>query len=289
MLFLISSPYPLYLSLQRKLLSSIFSGVFVALFLIIFQPFGTAAHDFEYKYWFLAGYGVITALVPLGLAFFLKTYFLEKNWTFGRQILWLLLELLVSTIFCYWYFISFFQYSFNWHNFALFIGYVLSIGVLPVTMITLVDYIHKLKQNQQVTTDINQHIIAQGNRLEEKKKPKEVLLRLMEENQKDELVINLEELLFIKASSNYVELYLRKKTQIEKVLFRGNLKYVESQIENPDIIRCHRSYLVHLKKVVETSGNAQGYRLHFDKFSNNDTPVIPVARSKGKFVMEKFK
>lgn len=273
--------YPLHFSVRQQLLSSLFFGVFVALFLIIFQPFGTGGHDFQYKTWFLAGYGVITTFVSLILAFLFKAYFVEENWTLIRQMFWLLLTVFLNAVLCYVYFITFFQYGFSWNNLILFIGYVMLIGVLPITIFTLLNYIYHLRKNLLITTNINQQITIQSNY---NNKTNDDSILLVEENQKDELVLILEELLFIKASNNYVELFLQKKETVDRILFRGNLKYVEKQINNPSIIRCHRSYIVNLKKVSETSGNAQGYQLHFNKCID----VVPVSRSKGKLIIEKF-
>lgn len=55
----LTAPYPLRKSAASEWAYPIGAGAFVALFLIVFQPFGTRAFQSDNKYLFLAGYGVV--------------------------------------------------------------------------------------------------------------------------------------------------------------------------------------------------------------------------------------
>ena len=71
------------------------SGLFIGLFMFLFQPFGMINLHIKYKTIFLLGYGVVT-MVALGfcvfvLPIFMKGFFCEKNWTVGRQIFFVML------------------------------------------------------------------------------------------------------------------------------------------------------------------------------------------------------
>ncbi|WP_366512832.1 LytTR family transcriptional regulator DNA-binding domain-containing protein [Kordia sp.] len=46
--------------------------------------------------------------------------------------------------------------------------------------------------------------------------------------------------------------------------------------EFSNIYKTHRSYLVNLDKIISCSGNAQGYQLSLENYTN----TVPVSRSK---------
>lgn len=114
----------------------------------------------------------------------------------------------------------------------------------------------------------------------------ETLVNLIAENKKDYYEVKLNELLFIEANDNYSGIYLLQNGQIKKQLLRSSLKRMENQLTDFDfIVRCHKSYIVNIHNITRVSGNAQGYRLHFD----NTDLEIPVSRSFPKSIIQKIK
>ncbi|PLX05865.1 MAG: hypothetical protein C0596_15295 [Marinilabiliales bacterium] len=109
---------------------------------------------------------------------------------------------------------------------------------------------------------------------------------LFAENEKDYFEIKLNELLFIEANDNYSGIYIAHDNQIKKLLLRSSLKRMEDQLKDFDFItRCHKSYIVNIHNIKKISGNAQGYKLHFE-----DTDIeIPVSRSFPKSIIQKIK
>jgi DNA-binding LytR/AlgR family response regulator len=84
---------------------------------------------------------------------------------------------------------------------------------------------------------------------------------------------------------NYSAVYFIKEGKADKVLLRGSLKFMESQLTScPNIIRCHRTYIVNLSNVTSASGNAQGYKLSVA----NSTEIITVSRSYLSTVLQQF-
>ena len=62
---------------------------------------------------------------------------------------------------------------------------------------------------------------------------------------------------------------------MKKVTYRIQLSEFETQLkEASSLVRCHRSYMVNLKKVKNVSGNAQGLKLELI----NQSEIIPVSR-----------
>jgi DNA-binding LytR/AlgR family response regulator len=81
-------------------------------------------------------------------------------------------------------------------------------------------------------------------------------------------------LLFIESSDNYCTVVYLENGQLVKPLLRSSLSRLESQIDMPHIVRCHRSYVVNLDRVERVTGNAQGYKLHL----MGGQLQVPVAR-----------
>ncbi len=267
-------PYPYYYSFKRSLFFSIGSGVFVFLFLLIFQPFGTYHFEHPNKTLLLAGYGLIALLVLIVCFVIMPSLFPkvfnEERWTIGKQLTLLGLLIMCLSIACYFYNIRFFNYSFSWKNWSYFIWLTTSVGFFPFLIITLLDYYFKFKKYSLTTTTLNH---------KENSSPlvETNLFVLTDDTLKDKVVFTMDELLFIKSDDNYIEVYLRKgKIDFEKKLIRCPLKAAELKLVNHTVLRCHRSYLVNMRKCSSIKGNSQGYSLLFEGILEQ----IPVSRSK---------
>lgn len=92
----------------------------------------------------------------------------------------------------------------------------------------------------------------------------------------DDFYFNPNDLLFAKAEGNYVTLNILKDGHLKTELKRISLKQFEQQLtEFPNLIRCHRAYLINLQQVIKFSGNSQGYLTYF----NGTADKIPVSRA----------
>jgi DNA-binding LytR/AlgR family response regulator len=94
----------------------------------------------------------------------------------------------------------------------------------------------------------------------------------------EQFELNLGNLYYISAEDNYSRLFYLKDGNLREKLLRITLKGIEQQIEHPDIVRCHRSYMVNLAMPFQIRGDASGYFLISDDFEGK----IPISRSKGK-------
>ncbi|RYE25742.1 MAG: LytTR family transcriptional regulator [Sphingobacteriaceae bacterium] len=91
----------------------------------------------------------------------------------------------------------------------------------------------------------------------------------------DNFCFNPNELLFVKADGNYVELTINKNGQLITELKRISLRQLESKLsEHPFLFRCHRAYLVNMMQIENVSGNSQGYLISFQQL----TGKVPVSR-----------
>ncbi|GEP52247.1 hypothetical protein FNO01nite_29190 [Flavobacterium noncentrifugens] len=87
-------------------------------------------------------------------------------------------------------------------------------------------------------------------------------IRLTGENKNEVLSLEKEDLLYIKAVENYIEIcYVDQGKSIRSKTFRQTLSNVCEQL--PFLEKCHRSYLVNTNAIVFISGNSQSARISF--------------------------
>ncbi len=101
---------------------------------------------------------------------------------------------------------------------------------------------------------------------------------------KEELEINLTNLLYIEAQENYSRVVWVDDDRLKEKLLRVTLKNIEAQIVDSSIIRCHRSYIINAKAKYTISGNSNGYRLKSTLLQHS----IPISRSLGKEIVGKL-
>ena len=79
--------------------------------------------------------------------------------------------------------------------------------------------------------------------------------------------------------------YIIRKCCNKKII-TYNYEGLEGQLSDfPQIIRCHKSYLINIHQISRVSGNSRGYSLHFV----DDMDPIPISRGYQKDVMSIIK
>ncbi len=231
----------------------------------------------------LLGYSLITLSVCISFFLFLPglfpRWFDEEEWTVGREI--------VSTLFLL-FTIGSFNYFFNSvlsgasGGILVFIDIQLStmlIAVLPVIFVIYIEQNRHLKKKLALAIRLNKELSGR------KANPTEEIISLSSENQKERIDINLDKLLFIKSSSNYVEIFNSDNIRRPKLL-RNTLKNIEEELkEYGSLIRCHRAYIINLNKIKNVKGNSQGYSLEIEETDQ----TIPVSRGYSKSFSESIR
>lgn len=273
MLQILKQPYPHSDSNRRKLFLSVGAGIFIAIFLIYFQPFGINEFESPDKILILSGYGVITTSIMLFFYFVVPLAFQksmkEENWTVGLEIVLFMSNFTFIAICNIIYSkINFFQ-SAGISDLINMVSYTFILGIFPAVAVVVSNYIYHLKQYSHPPQPSNQTSVSQY-----------LPITLTAENEKDKLSFSDNELFYIESSDNYSTVIYERDGQIFKEIIRSSLIRLESQISSNHILRCHRSYIVNLDKVVKISGNAQGYKLHL----KDSDFVVPVARKYSEIV-----
>ena len=88
---------------------------------------------------------------------------------------------------------------------------------------------------------------------------------------KTTLKISAEQLLFIKASGNYAEIF-----EINRVhLIRSTLKNILEKSTDSDLFRSHKSYLVNKNKIQVVIGNKRGYKIKLKDYHD----YLPISKN----------
>jgi len=269
----LNSPYPLLQSTKYKWLFALLSGIFVYVFLIVFEPFG-AGQSIAYKYIFLAGFGV-SVFLGVAITYFIlpilfRKFFRPEKWTIGKEILLLSCCILIISIlnslhhYYWWGDTGFYQTFFN------FLKITISIGIFPT--VGLIFFKERMLSKRNI----------ERAQLLSKQLPPAALaeiirVQIQEESVKaSPIVLSLLEFVYAQSEGNYVMIYHLEDSVLVYKLIRLSLKQLETQLEYlSQIKRCHRSYLINTQHITSIDGNARSLTIQLDKV----TTPIPVSRS----------
>jgi hypothetical protein len=99
------------------------------------------------------------------------------------------------------------------------------------------------------------------------------------------LSLMVENLIYIEAADNYVNIHYFNKGKVSKFMLRNSLKKLEEFFGPSEIVRCHRSYMVNFEKVRIIRKDKDGLKLELDIPNAID---IPVSKSYVDSVMQTF-
>ena len=192
----------------------------------------------------LSGYGVLIFLV------FVIYNGLENKWYFRKGKVWLVSHEIISTF-----------------VFLMFSGHVLYVYntlVVNLRSFTVGSYLHFLCITviSMIPVFVPPMIYLRQKLGERIIPPPKNSFILIGENKNEVLRVGKDELLFVKAVENYVEIcFTDKSKKVISVTFRQTLSNVYEQL--PFLEKCHRSYLVNINSIKEITGNSQGAKISF--------------------------
>lgn len=265
----------------RFFLSLSFSG-FVFGFLMLFRPFGI--HQMGNLLLPTAlGFAGVTFVCMLFLNVvvpkIIPRFFVEEKWTVGKELIYSSLNVLLIGFANALYSIVTGLDEASVKVVLVFMIYTFSMAIFPITLSILYKESRARRRYELGSAQLNTAIEAP--RVHAKQ-----VITFEGQNAGEKLAIAVDEVLFLAAADNYVELHYLKDTAIQKKLFRNTLKVYEEQLSvEPQFWRCHKSYVINLDHVERVSGNAQGYRLHIKQ----SDLTVPVSRINNALLKEKLK
>ena len=273
MLRILVQEYPAPRPVLKSLIIAVLSGLFIALFLLYFEPFNLHLNTDGNKVFHLSFFGCITTIVLLFFLFvfpvLLPNLFSDKNWKLGYQMILNMLILIVIATFNSIYSNYMNSIPFGWDSYWLILSRTSVLGILPIAFITFSDYYLKVKSSLNSASNIIK------NKKEYLKDLKEVTHQISTDLKSETFSFKENDFNYAIAVGNYIDMCSLDENTLKKVTYRVTLSSFEIQVkESSNLIRCHRSYLVNLNKVKNISGNAQGLKLELI----NQSEIIPVSR-----------
>ncbi|WP_281310543.1 LytTR family transcriptional regulator DNA-binding domain-containing protein [Flavobacterium flavigenum] len=267
--------YPRRYQSQNLPKSSVAVFLIILLFLLAFKPFGVYDPELRMHYFFIC---FLHALAP---ALILFIYFRALNyvrkvknktqWNLLREYIYIGILFVLIGITSFLMRDLLYTNSNNWSLKYLFeeIRNCLVAGVFFYFFLRLSSYYLESKKGSPF---ILQFIPLQ---IEAEKAALLSNIFISTQVKQDDFNLNIDQLLFVKADGNYIELTKSIGSQTTTEVKRISLTQFESQITDyPHFFRCHRTYLINMFKIEKVSGNSQGYFLSF-----NETDIkIPVSR-----------
>lgn len=267
----LNQPFPKSES-KWKVIISISS--FVALFLIIFQPFGINLFESNIKILILSGFGLVTFCTLIIDLIILENifakFFDERNWKIWKEFLWLFWVIFTIGLG------NAFYTSLAFDFFKLSISFIIRfqlatfvVAVIPITILIITKQKYLLKKHINSADDLNKNLQEKAEVIESN------IIRFFADNEKDSIEFDITNFFFIESSGNYVELYVLDEGKIIRTSFRSTLKRaLDFFKDSPEIIQCHRAYIVNTTKIIKANGNSQGLRLSL----KNCSTEVPVSR-----------
>ena len=273
MLRIIEQKYPAPIPVLRNLIIAILFGLFIGLFLLFFEPFNINLSNNKNKVFQLLFFGCITTIVLLIFLYILPLLFpkifSDKHWKVKHQVIFYFIILFVIATFngIYTNYIN--SLLFSWSNYWWIISRTFVLGGIPIAFLTLLDYRRKDRLNRdQADTIFNEQ-------KEFKRKSNKIIHHISTDLKNETISFKENDFNYALADGNYIDMCILVEDTLKKVPYRITLSAFEAQLEkSSSLIRCHRSYLVNLKKVENISGNAQGLKLKI----KNQLETVPVSR-----------
>lgn len=273
-------PYPYDFSLSSSLITGLFTGIAVFIFMIAFQPFGLYTLPESIRTPLYIGYGAVTflsivlncILMPKILPWFFK----ENRWNSGRMIffgIWITLFIGIGSyyatiVICRWS-----GFTTQWIRLMPILRGAFFTGLILITATILIESGRLQQRNERIVSETTRRLDEHSSRPAAQPANEKVII--FAENNRDKFSSNLDELLHIDAEENYIQVHYKKEKN-ERMLLRSSMSRVERQLRPfyPRLFRCHRAHIVNIGRIRKVTGNAQGLRLTLEDAEN----PIPVSR-----------
>lgn len=92
--------------------------------------------------------------------------------------------------------------------------------------------------------------------------------------------VKLENIYYIKAEGNYVNVYYNNKGGISSFVLRNKIQAIEDAFVGTPLMRCHRTYIVNSNNIKLIRNDADGYYIDFNQAGLESVPVSNTYREK---------
>lgn len=263
---------------KNQITMVIFVPLFILAFFIAYQPFNFDYIDTSFFTRMgaspsLAKNITLVCIIFIGLAVIAASrilmgfYARKKPFTYRSYIIWVVCEILTMVLIY-----AIIQYtSFDPSgNFSDTFRQMLIKTILVLLIPYVMSYVYFIWQDKA------RELRAIRKKLEEDENAlKKAYIQIFDEHDEMRLSIRRENLVLIESADNYVNVWYLNNDRIKKVLVRNTLTRIENQLENTNVKRCHRSYIVNLEHIKVLSREKEGV---FIEMGIEGVPEIPISK-----------
>lgn len=260
-----------FVSTRNTVIQIIFTVFFAYVFILVYHPFGSQAW-FEVntgQFAFYAGFVVVLGMVVVLISRTIMIQIRRRHTiTIAGYTGMIVLEILAMTGFYMMIQKVFLKDVRFWFE-------VYYMAIFNTTLILLIPYLISLLYFAWLDKKRNFDILLENKTFETEKNR---FVHFKDENGETRLSIQLENLLYLEASENYVTIHYINQSQPARMLLRNSMKRMELMVADLPIVRCHRSYMVNINRVRLAKKTRTGLSLELDSPVATRIPVTETYR-----------
>ena len=205
-----------------------------------------------------------------------------RHFAMWAYLLWLFLEIVVIAAFHTY--LSFFvvrttsyslEYIFGKSLLITFIALAVPYTIVDL-MLILQDTRRRIMLTKSDTVESDDEVLPEHTEI----------INLMDNNGNLKLSVKLDNLYYIKAEDNYINVFYQRNGAIATYMLRCKMKTIEDNcVDSSSLMRCHRSFIVNIDKVSVLHNEADGFILDFER---EGLDSIPVSKTYANKVLDAF-
>ncbi len=261
----------------KTLKSSATAGILVATFLLVFQPFQIRIQSWT-TFYLVVGFGVVTFITSILVDLLFEKPILKYCKEHQVFIVTIALKLFFITLgnIVYNQLLRGYQIiSMDLLDFLNVFLYTGLVGLVPISFFLITSYRNK---QQEITAEL----LEKQNLLDATVKKDFVIF--LGEGKKEKVQLELERVLYLQAQDNYVLIFYLEGERVCKEMIRTSLSKLEKQVANTSMHRCHRSFVINIKRVQAIKKHHQ--KLHIQLIGTSET--IPVSKKYSEQIVRLF-
>jgi len=274
---MLNQKIPTYFHSKQNIIYLVLStAIFALTFINIYKPFSSESwYDVsDLRFFVFSSLIILTGVLVVVISRIIMYYVgKKKRITVGNYSIWIILEIFFMSLFYTIYtvylnperdYLSVFKESSI--NTAL-------VLLLPYALIHLYIIYRENKRQLQLMEEKTETISSQK------------IYCFYDEKNELRLSVNKNNLLYLESADNYVLIWYLNKGLLTKFMLRNSMKSMEEQLNDTNVLRSHRSFMVNFDQVNVIRRQKDGI---YVEFGLKDVPDIPISKKYSEKVTQKF-